>query len=151
MYEFNYGNPDEWEWVPISTVLTWYSVDAGISVRCPDCNRSIDEIDEAGTSFDMICYACDKIIQYTMDEVLDDKRADDDYGDVLDSVRSRGWVMPLHRWNNCVTDGHHRLAAAIDLGHRVVPMHQVDDCRTDHGDWQEEIDHYDTYREMSNA
>ena len=147
---YDYGPPDTWEWGPISKVLQWCSVDAGAEIRCPSCEGPVDETSTVGTSFDLYCYNCEYEFKYSMDQVLDVKRMDHDYGDVVDSVRTRGWVYPLHTWGHALTDGHHRLAAAIDLGMDVVPMYYGDDCRQDFEDWRDEIDNQEV-RTFENA
>lgn len=61
--------------------------------------------------------------------VLEDKRADTWYDDVCESLEKLGWVRPLSFWVHDVTgethlgDGHHRLAAAIDLGIEAIPVY----------------------------
>jgi hypothetical protein len=58
----------------------------------------------------------------TLEEELKIKRGDGHYPGVVDSLRERGWQRPItvHRKGTnggfTVLDGHHRLAAAHDLG-----------------------------------
>lgn len=68
--------------------------------------------------------------------ILSRKRVDSEYQDVVDSLQTRGLVRPLtctwkpggygHGWMGAsgmmFGDGHHRLAAAIDLGWQTVQM-----------------------------
>jgi len=71
-------------------------------------------------------------------DLLDEKRDHDHYPDVLDSIQRHGFVRPLTAWvsgHDPYTpdayqepqelrfgDGHHRLAAAIELGYTTVPV-----------------------------
>lgn len=72
------------------------------------------------------------------------KRRDGHYDDVVESLRSAGFVRPLtagiNRYTQELTfgDGHHRLAAAMELGMETVPV-LVDHCRSiaeDSGSWR---------------
>lgn len=62
------------------------------------------------------------------DRLLEDKRADSHYEDVRLSIEERGFVRPLTALireggqDFSFGDGHHRLAAAIDLGLTMVPL-----------------------------
>lgn len=78
--------------------------------------------------------------------VLDHKRDDEYYPDVVESLREFGFIRPVtieissDRDNRFVYgDGHHRLAAAIDLGwHHVlvqVAGTRVSAIAVDSGDW----------------
>jgi hypothetical protein len=59
----------------------------------------------------------------TISEVLDDLRDDDRYFLVRDSIASNGFIDALEATDTCkLMDGHHRLAAAIDLGYTRVPV-----------------------------
>lgn len=85
----------------------------------------------------------------TWDEVLAEKRRDSHYPYVLDSLKEHGFVRPL----TCTMpdggkyedyqfgDGHHRLAAAVELGMTHVPLQYIDDnwdcVSADSGDWHE--------------
>ena len=83
------------------------------------------------------------------DELLDCKRADADYCYVVDSVRELGYVKPItcrpemvHPGERlAMGDGHHRLAAAIDLGIKEIPVmfyRNAYECITfDHGWWKD--------------
>ncbi|UKH48484.1 ParB-like nuclease domain protein [Microbacterium phage Katzastrophic] len=59
--------------------------------------------------------------------LLDEKRQDGHYPDVLQSLEEHGFIRPLNADTECgqlqLSDGHHRLAAAIDLGMEVVPVY----------------------------
>ena len=57
---------------------------------------------------------------YTVRDVLDSKRQDPEYAELLESIRRNGIELPVmvrtrggEPW---LVDGHHRVAAAIDLG-----------------------------------
>jgi hypothetical protein len=61
--------------------------------------------------------------------LLERKREDNHYGQVVDSLRLNGFIRPLTATENpeakygfTFGDGHHRLAAAIDLGFSHVPL-----------------------------
>lgn len=77
------------------------------------------------------------------DRMLLIKRDDYHYTDVLDSIRDRGFLRPLSAWPNTYDeqlqfgDGHHRLAAAIDLGMKTVPVKVYDRMviARDSGSW----------------
>lgn len=57
-------------------------------------------------------------------EVLERKRKDGHYSKIVESLLLFGWTTGVHIApdRNEITDGHHRLAAAIDLGQRYVPV-----------------------------
>lgn len=67
--------------------------------------------------------------------MLDDKREDWGYPDVVESVDAYGFLRPLtvrrpdegepSEYGYVFEDGHHRLAAAIDLGYSHVPVQLV--------------------------
>lgn len=77
------------------------------------------------------------------DDLLNEKRSDYSYPDVVDSLREFGFIRPVTidirddtvAWQ--YGDGHHRLAAAIDLGwhHVVVQAAAWAVCSADSGDW----------------
>ncbi|AVR57207.1 ParB-like nuclease domain protein [Microbacterium phage Kieran] len=77
------------------------------------------------------------------------KRRDEHYPDVVESIRENGFVRPLdattHFYNDDDTagmvrlaDGHHRFAAAIDLGYEAVPVlvSERSTVAPDSGDWR---------------
>lgn len=58
---------------------------------------------------------------------LEEKRDDDYYEQVVDSIRTLGFVKPVtgrvtEEGELRFSDGHHRLAAAIDLGMTHIPV-----------------------------
>lgn len=60
---------------------------------------------------------------FTISEVLDGVRDDDRYFLVRDAIASNGFTDALVATDTCkLMDGHHRLAAAIDLGYTNVPV-----------------------------
>ena len=80
---------------------------------------------------------------------LNAKRGDPQYDAVVESIRDHGFIRPLDATTNFwddddatasmvrLADGHHRLAAALDLGHEAVPVF-VNDRPTvapDSGGW----------------
>lgn len=81
----------------------------------------------------------------TLKNLLEEKRQDEQYSDIVASIRAYGFVRPLTARVNTDTihgymfgDGHHRLAAAIDLGYTHVPLQIVDSTRMigyDSGEW----------------
>lgn len=61
------------------------------------------------------------------EERLNDKRMDRHYDDVVESIKRWGFIRPLTAREGKdgmlhFGDGHHRLAAAIDLGMTFVPV-----------------------------
>jgi ParB-like chromosome segregation protein Spo0J len=68
-------------------------------------------------------------------DVLDDKRQSPQYPALLEAIRREGITVPvLIRPNGqyrSLEDGHHRIAAAADLGLEVVPWSDVP-LRVDH-------------------
>lgn len=62
------------------------------------------------------------------ERMLEGKRRDFEYYKIVDSIKEFGYVVSLNMyWNKLhqrfqLSDGHHRLAAAIDLGITVVPV-----------------------------
>jgi len=62
----------------------------------------------------------------TWADVLEDKRNDYNYQDIVTSLRTWGFVRPLTArvadGQLQFGDGHHRLAASIELGWAVVPV-----------------------------
>lgn len=77
-------------------------------------------------------------------QVLDSKRDDEGYDKTLDSIREHGFLRPLTADVNASSepgytfgDGHHRLAAAIDLGFTHVPLEAYTDYNIadDSGCW----------------
>lgn len=88
-------------------------------------------------------------MEMSLDDVwqktLEIKTQDEHYDDVVESIRTRGFVRPCTAKMDFETkklkflDGHHRLAAAIDLGMKTVPVIVLsqDSCGVsdDSGDW----------------
>lgn len=72
--------------------------------------------------------------------VLPWKREDDHFEALVEVLRSEGFVKPIrvHPSKRRITDGHHRLAAAIDLGLSFVPVATYAYCDDDSGDWGQE-------------
>jgi hypothetical protein len=85
-------------------------------------------------SIDLDCYQ-------SWDDMLSCKRGDHYYNDVKASIERWGFVRPLtaHTMNGELQfgDGHHRLAAAIELGMTTVPVLVFDFpmVATDSGSW----------------
>lgn len=85
------------------------------------------------------------------DRKLEEKRNDDHYDEVVESIQMRGFIRPLdatrHFYYNedaetdgmvHLADGHHRFAAAIDLGMEAVPVYvsEYPTIAPDSGDWR---------------
>ena len=68
----------------------------------------------------------DSVFYVSWDAMLESKRQDSHYPDVVESLRQDGFIRPLtadvraHELR--LSDGHHRIAAAIDLGMEAVPV-----------------------------
>lgn len=92
-------------------------------------------------SIDMPCYVGyfyhdDKMLEPDDEEfflaLLDRKRQHYHYGGVVESLRSEGFLRPVTAFYDVYTghlvfgDGHHRLAASIDLGFTIIPVLIVD-------------------------
>ena len=61
---------------------------------------------------------------YTVADTLPAKRKDPEYAGLLDDIRANGMTVPLfirtHNGEPWLADGHHRVAAAQDLGIDVL-------------------------------
>lgn len=120
--------------VPINEILTWESCDgAGPHRHTEDC------VDHGN------CWneGVESIGRTAWDTVLERKRNDSHYEDVVESLKTRGFVRPLTGQANSFErkfgDGHHRLAAAIELGMSHVPI-RFDfsiNISNDSGSWYE--------------
>lgn len=60
-------------------------------------------------------------------ELLDLKRSDDFYPDLVESVFDNGICNPVLIINGVFINGHHRVAAAMDLGLEEIPFTSEDD------------------------
>lgn len=87
-------------------------------------------------------FAEDGSLSEAWEGCLESKRADDQYPDIVDSIRAFGFIRPLtarinHEGILEFGDGHHRLAAAIDLGMSTVPVRVYRDwyIAADSGGW----------------
>lgn len=94
---------------------------------------------ESGDSEDMqYAEECDEPVWCgPLGPVLEEKREDYHYDDVVESLRTNGFTkgIRIHPTYRRVIDGHHRLTAAIDLGLRYVPVETHAHCDTDSGGW----------------
>jgi hypothetical protein len=143
----------------IDEILTRQSCDVGgySCIVCTKCGATnfdswgwyrdgefLDHRDDA--TLDHSCYdhADDAPIQDAWDACLETKRQDDHYPDIVDSIRAFGFIRPLTARlvdsNLEFGDGHHRLAAAIDLGLTTVPVKVFRDWAVakDSGSWYTE-------------
>lgn len=129
----DYGRPyqprDGQVWMQsIEEILDeFYSCDSGAAGGCM-CRSDLYDNEE----FDHSTWDC----------VLNDKRFDTWYDDVKDSIQDRGFVRPVIVYTRTIFtdpeeplvqwfmgDGHHRLAAAIDLGLTHIPVEFQSDQR----------------------
>lgn len=131
-------------WVPspgclfdwdIAEILTRESCDVRIMNFnvCNVCN-AVDYdgwgfIDGDDTDIDHDCWedVRDITISRAWKNLLETKREDYHYDDVVASIEEHGFTRPLTAWRHEMGylqfgDGHHRLAAAIDLGMTTVPV-----------------------------
>jgi ParB-like chromosome segregation protein Spo0J len=69
----------------------------------------------------------------TVRDVLEIKRNDPDYADLMDSVRHHGIGFPILIYGRSVHNGHHRIAAALDLGIEEIPW-----CNDSSIGWEED-------------
>ena len=84
-------------WFPIEEILTWASIDENsVSMSRKD-----------------------------WDLLLESKRKDSNYPKVFEFIKREGFRMPLqveiYNGKYCHENGHHRLAAAIELGYSHIP------------------------------
>jgi len=75
----------------------------------------------------------------SLPELLDRKRKDAHYPMLVETLKTEGWTKGIKCVNYFgdvpwMTDGHHRLAAAIDLGQKYVPV-ETGYCENDSGSW----------------
>jgi hypothetical protein len=79
--------------------------------------------------------------------VLEDKRYDEHFEELCRVLKAEGFTKPIriHPEHKRVTDGHHRIAAAMDLGWKFVPFGYFKSCDEDSGSWGEEYEEDDDY------
>ncbi|WP_157536545.1 hypothetical protein [Kitasatospora mediocidica] len=115
--------------IALSEVLDFRSGDAGCYGRCQQCGRlsrlhDLPSVDGRVTAFDpQMTYCCDASYEVisTVREVLEIKRNDPDYADLVDSIRHHGIGFPVLIYGRAVRHGHHRIAAAVDLDLTEIP------------------------------
>lgn len=85
-------------------------------------------------------------IELAWEEMLRRKRSDRNYPDIVTSIERWGFVRPLTAYITYGNelrfgDGHHRLAAAIELGMTTVPVEVFhrSRCAVDSGTWNLEM------------
>lgn len=63
-------------------------------------------------------------VSYSVWTILAEKREDPWYPALVEKIRAEGFTggIRIHPDGNEVRDGHHRIAAAIDLGYSFVPV-----------------------------
>jgi hypothetical protein len=105
--------------LPIEDVLTYGSID-NIYTDC-----SCDDY-----SLWCECITCGPVY-----EILDDVRYDPGYEALMESIKTRGMVkgIRIHPTVNRVVDGHHRIAACLDLGFKFIPVESHVMCETGSG------------------
>lgn len=112
------------------------------SVRSPEYPAFADAINKYYDSLSRIkmeLFGTSDTFRY----MLDYKREDECYEDVLMSLKEHGFVRPVTalpdpgaKYGFKYGDGHHRLAAAIDLGYTHVPIMLARDLiAADSGEW----------------
>lgn len=105
MFVTDYGNKElPVIWVSVEEILrSWVSVDT-------NCMKERDDFKAARSRRSLI-------------KVLAAKRNDRKYESIKDNIRRHGFNQPLccHKSRKRQMDGHHRLAAAIDLGYKYIP------------------------------
>lgn len=141
--------------VPVEEILsTWDSVDAdcdcGSPCKCEWCvkyreDNGLPDLDERDDSERCGWCVHDERRRDAWATLLDEKRHDWQYDHVVDSLRDRGFLRPNtffvnEKGRKVHGDGHHRLAAAIDLGvtHLPYELRQgYGDCIAgDSGSWE---------------
>lgn len=96
-----------WLEAVLTILTTWQSCDFGFTYE-------EGFLDEPGQP----CWDWGTLLEY--------KREDPNYEDVRDSIRDRGWARPVcaqfDGTRYVFGDGHHRLAAAVELGLTHIPV-----------------------------
>lgn len=139
------GTEFDWEIEEIlermSEDLYFYYDDFSICRRCGETFESGYEQGSADSRCTDECEQEALTIPEAWDQVLERKRYDDHFDELLDVIEEDGFTQPLTAYERngqlILCDGHHRLAAALDLGLRTVPV-QVHEKRTvaaDSGTW----------------
>lgn len=101
--------------IALSEVLDFLSMDAPCYRQCSDCKSVV-------RGFRKTC--CGQLATgaiQTVGEVLALKRGDDHYADLVESIRLHGITAPILIYGQMVHNGHHRIAAAVDLGLEEIP------------------------------
>lgn len=96
--------------IALSEVLGFRAMDAGFYRRCGECESVVRG--EMTTCCGRI--ACG--IVTTVAEILDLKRNDSEFTDLVDSIRHHGIGTPVLIYGKTLHNGGHRIAAAVDLG-----------------------------------
>ncbi len=120
-----------WVVYRIEDVLKMNSIDSSlVGSWCDDCGGE-QEINFLGDGkFERSCQNDDcyyfmSVTNFTFKEILDLKRGDEWYDAVVNFVRD-DLHRPLCRIvEGTVFDGHHRIAAAIDLGMKYIVAEQI--------------------------
>lgn len=107
----------------MGTVFDW-DIEEILSRRSGDLSGFIEEY-YADIDDDVEMSAVEEISD-AWDMLLERKREDAWYEDVFESIRENGFVRPLtahiREGQLALGDGHHRLAAAVELGLSTVPV-----------------------------
>lgn len=99
--------------IALSEVLDYLSVDAALYRRCEKCGSVVRTRTHCGR-------IAEGIVTKVRD-VLDLKRDDPQYSDLVDSIRHHGIGTPVLIYGKTVHNGGHRIAAALDAGLEELP------------------------------
>lgn len=100
--------------IALSEVLDFLSMDAYCYRQCEGCGA----VNRHGGAH------CGRLMvgtPSTVREILDLKRSDPEYADLVDSIRHHGIGIPVLIYGRMVHHGGHRIAAAQDLGLEEIP------------------------------
>ncbi|TQF03911.1 hypothetical protein E6W39_18840 [Kitasatospora acidiphila] len=105
--------------ITLSEVLDFRAGDADAYDRCSGCGK-LARIRVASNSV-WCCGSRAYARISTVRDVLEIKRDDSHYADLMDSIRHHGIGLPILIYGREVHNGHHRIAAAFDLGLEEIP------------------------------
>ena len=106
--------------IALTEVLALGSTDAPSYSRCPACKVVYNDDCESCGCPNGVSWNDAEIVR-NVRETLSKKRRDGEYPDLLDSIRLHGISRPILIKNGIVCNGHHRIAAAQDLGISEIP------------------------------
>jgi hypothetical protein len=103
---------------PVERCLSLRSVDSDPRNAFRDYYDADPELaDECSDTWDPNLEGADM-----MNQVLHWKRYDESYRELIESMRTNGVTSPIGVNGNELANGHHRLAAMIDLGYTEIPV-----------------------------